>query len=280
MLLPMDSVCLAITPQLSPCSRIQLRIVWGEKTACCLTALAVFSWTCKSYGESVMDTLPLAISALQHFAYCPRQFGLIHLEQAWSDNHFTAQGNVLHERVDSQEAETRGSKRSERSVEVHSERLGLHGKLDLLEIYSESQGAVGCSKCYVPVEYKRGKRKVMDWDRIQLCAQAMCLEEMRGITIEEGALWYWQERLREVVALDDALRAQTLNCIEGARAVLLSQATPSPTPNPKRCKACSLFDLCAPDVVRKDRSTEYAQTLFEILPVDCSEWAKPKGDKA
>jgi len=208
-----------------------------------------------------MDT-SLAISALQHFAYCPRQFALIHLEQAWSDNHFTAQGNVLHERVDSQEAETRGSKRSERSVEVRSESLGLHGKLDLLEVFSEGGGV----KRYVPVEYKRGKRKVMDWDRIQLCAQALCLEEMRGVRIAEGALWYWQERLREVVLFDDRLRAETGACIDAARTVLRSQITPSPTADVKRCKACSLVDLCAPDVVRKDRSAHYAQTLFEAPP--------------
>jgi CRISPR-associated exonuclease Cas4 len=206
--------------------------------------------------------VPLAISALQHYAYCPRQFALIHLEQAWSDNHFTAQGNVLHERVDSQEAETRGAKRSERSVEVRSERLGLHGKLDLLEVFSEGGGV----KRYVPVEYKRGKRKVMDWDRIQLCAQALCLEEMRGVQIAEGALWYWQERLREVVLIDDRLRADTVACIDSARAVLQSQVTPPPTADVKRCKACSLVDLCAPDVVRKDRSIRYAQTLFEAPP--------------
>jgi CRISPR-associated exonuclease Cas4 len=205
--------------------------------------------------------MPLAISALQHYAYCTRQFALIHLEQAWSDNHFTAQGNVLHERVDSQEAESRGVKRSERSVEVRSERLGLHGKLDLLEVFTE-----GGVKRYVPVEYKRGKRKVMDWDRIQLCAQALCLEEMRGVHIAEAALWYWQERLREVVLIDERLRADTVACIDAARAVLKSQRTPPPTADVKRCKACSLVDLCAPDVVRKDRSIRYAQTLFEALP--------------
>ena len=187
---------------------------------------------------------------------------MIHLELAWSDNHFTAQGNVLHERVDSQKAETRGAKRSERSVEVRSERLGLRGKLDLLEVFNEGGGV----KRYVPVEYKRGKRKVMDWDRIQLCAQALCLEEMRGVQIAEGALWYWQERLREVVLIDDRLRADTLACIAAARAVLQSQITPPPTADVKRCKACSLFDLCAPDVVRKDRSARYAQSLFEAPP--------------
>lgn len=208
-----------------------------------------------------MDTL-LAISALQHFAYCPRQFALIHLEQAWSDNHFTAQGNVLHERVDSQAAETRGAKRSERSVEVRSERLGLYGKLDLLEVFSEGDSV----KRYVPVEYKRGSRKVMDCDRIQLCAQALCLEEMRGVQIAEGALWYWQERLREVVLIDERLRVETLACIDAARVVLQKQLTPPPTADAKRCKACSLADLCAPDVVRKDRSVRFAQTLFEAPP--------------
>lgn len=201
----------------------------------------------------------LAISALQHFAYCPRQFALIHLEQAWSNNHFTAQGNVLHERVDSQEAETRVSKRSERSVEVRSERLGLYGRLDLLEVFSEDGGI----KRYVPVEYKRGKRKLMDWDRIQLCAQALCLEEMRAVHITEAALWYWQERLREVVILDEQLRGVTMACIEAARAVLQSQITPPPTMETRRCKACSLVDLCAPDVVRNDRSSQYARMLFE-----------------
>lgn len=205
----------------------------------------------------------LAISSLQHYAYCPRQFALIHLEQAWSDNHFTAQGNVLHARVDSQESETRGSKRSERGVEVRSEHLGLFGKLDLLELKSQADG----SKCFLPVEYKRGKRKVMDWDRIQLCAQAMCLEEMQGVSITEAALWYWQERKREMVSLDARLRANTMACIVAARVVIQSQITPPPTTDTKRCKACSLIDECAPKVVSNDRSAWYANTLFEISPV-------------
>jgi CRISPR-associated exonuclease Cas4 len=211
------------------------------------------------------DSFPIAISALQHFAYCPRQFALIHLEQVWSDNHFTAQGNVLHERVDSQEAETRGKLRLERSVEVHSEQLALHGKLDLLEITTDNTG----STHYRPVEYKRGKRKVMNWDRIQLCAQALCLEDMRGVSIHEGALWYWQERLRKSVSLDQALRTETLACIEAARAVLDAQTTPPPITDARRCKACSLADDCLPAAVRKDRSARYMQTLFD-LPPECS----------
>jgi CRISPR-associated exonuclease Cas4 len=204
----------------------------------------------------------IAISALQHFAYCPRQFALIHLEQLWRDNHFTAQGHVLHERVDSQESESRGSKRSERSVQVHSERLGLHGKLDLLEVHTQGDG----STHYVPVEYKRGKRKPMDWDRIQLCAQALCLEEMRGVAVLEGALWYWQERTREVVSFGEALRQATVQCIGAARAVLESGQTPPPTTEKKRCKACSLVDECAPDWVRSDHTSRYVRALFESNP--------------
>lgn len=206
----------------------------------------------------------LAISALQHFAYCPRQFALIHIEQAWSDNFHTAEGHVLHERVDSQESEQRGAKRFERSVQVSSEALGLHGKLDLLEIHGER----GKPSRLVPVEYKRGKRKVQDWDRIQLCAQALCLEEMRGVQIEQGALWYWQERLREPVQLNAELRAQTLGCITSARTVYASKLTPAPTSDKRRCKACSLIDLCQPDAHRSDRSARYAQALFEQVEAD------------
>ncbi len=124
------------------------------------------------------------ISALQHYAYCPRQFALIHIEQVWAENFFTAEGNLLHERVDSCEPEQRCNVRFERSVAVKSQQLHLTGKLDLLEI--EGKPATK----YFPVEYKRGKPKKEDWDKIQLCAQALCLEEMREINIEEGAMWY------------------------------------------------------------------------------------------
>ena len=130
----------------------------------------------------------IMLSALQHYAYCPRQFALIHIEQVWVDNYFTAHGNLLHERVDSYESEQRGNVRYERSVSVKSEQLNINGVLDLLEIEGKP------AHSYRPVEYKRGKSKVENWDKIQLCAQALCLEEMRHIKIETGALWYWQTR--------------------------------------------------------------------------------------
>lgn len=203
-----------------------------------------------------MDNAPISISALQHVAYCPRQFALIHVEQAWEENHFTAQGKVLHERVDAGAPEQRGNVRYERTVSVYSQTLGITGKLDLLEVEGKP------AERLFPVEYKRGKSKTEDWDRIQLCAQALCLEEMRNIEITEGAMWYWQERKRERVEIDAGLREATLAMITLARDILSSGKTPPPTSHKSRCKACSLIDVCVPDVLRKDRSEQYVAQLF------------------
>lgn len=200
---------------------------------------------------------PIAISALQHYAYCPRQFALIHIEQAWEENRFTAEGRVLHERVDSGVAEQRHGVRSERGVLLRSESYRLTGKMDLLEIEQ------GDPPKYFPVEYKRGKPKVEDWDRIQLCAQALCIEEMRGIHVDEGAIWYWKVRKREPVMIDNALRRTTIEMIEAAHALLASGRTPPPTEDVKRCRACSLYDLCEPDTFRRDHSARYVNELFE-----------------
>lgn len=198
----------------------------------------------------------ILISALQHFAYCPRQFALIHVEQSWAENYFTAHGNVLHKRIDSCEPEQRGNVRYERGVAVRSQHLRLTGKLDLLEVEGKPPTN------YFPVEYKRGKPKTEDWDKIQLCAQALCLEEMREIKIDEGALWYWQVRKREAVVFDDALRDVTLAAIKGAQEILASGKTPPPTDKKRRCRACSLVDLCEPDTFRHDHSGVYIEELF------------------
>ncbi|MCF6354503.1 MAG: CRISPR-associated protein Cas4 [Candidatus Polarisedimenticolaceae bacterium] len=202
------------------------------------------------------DKQLIMLSALQHYAYCPRQFALIHIEQVWAENFFTAHGNLLHERVDSYEAERRGSVRYERSVAVISHQLHLTGKLDLLEIEGKPPTR------YFPVEYKRGKPKLEDWDKIQLCAQALCLEEMCEVTIDEGALWYWQVRKREPVLFNDALRNTTLAAIGGAHGLLASGKTPMPTDKKIRCRACSLMDLCEPNTFRRDHSSAYITALF------------------
>jgi CRISPR-associated exonuclease Cas4 len=140
---------------------------------------------------------------------------------------------------------------------LKSEHYGLTGTMDLLEIES------GNPPRYFPVEYKRGKPKIQDWDRIQLCAQALCIEEMRETHVSEGAIWYWEVRKREPIVIDEALRSATIAVIEGARTVLGSGNTPPPTDEVKRCRACSLRDLCEPETFRRDRSKRYINDLFE-----------------
>ena len=200
---------------------------------------------------------PIFISALQHYAYCPRQFALIHVEQAWEENRFTAEGKLLHERVDSGVAEQRGAVRSERGVLLKSQQYKLTGKMDLLEVEQLNNG-----QKYIPVEYKRGKPKVEDWDRIQLCAQALCIEEMRNTTVVEGAIWYWEVRRRTSVLIDEVLRKSTVAAINGAHELMRAGKTPEPITDKQRCRACSLKELCNPDAFRQDTSSQYVDTLF------------------
>ena len=202
------------------------------------------------------DFLPL--SALQHIAYCPRQFALIHVEQVWAENQFTVEGQILHERVDSGVAEQRGSLRSERGVLLISEQYQIKGKMDLLEI----ETTLGSLPKYFPVEYKRGKPKIQDWDRIQLCAQALCIEEMRDTRVEQGAIWYWEVRRREPVQIDSNLRATTIAMIAEAQTILAAGRTPPPIKDKSRCKACSLVDLCQPNTFSVDHTKAYIEKIF------------------
>lgn len=205
-----------------------------------------------------MDDDYLAVSALQHFAYCPRQFALIHVEQAWAENRFTSEGRVLHERVDAGQPEQRRGVRYERAVSLISHRYRVTGKADLLEVYSTGSRD---KPRYFPVEYKRGKPKLKDWDRIQLCAQAFCIEEMRDTTVTEGAIWYWEVRHRVPVTFNNALRDATVEVIEGARRVLNSGDTPAPV-NDRRCRACSLIELCGPKTFFRDRTATYISNMY------------------
>lgn len=199
-----------------------------------------------------MQMIPL--SALQHYAFCPRQCALIHNEQAWAENYLTAQGQALHERVDSGEPETRKSTRFERTVHVSAEKLGISGILDMVE-HDLTNGQLK------PVEYKRGKPKPEPIDEIQLCAQALCLEAMTGKTVTEGALWYNQTHHRVPIVFTDELRQKTLDTIIAVRNLLDSGITPPPKYS-KRCKACSLVEVCQPKLMERDRSVGYVETLF------------------
>jgi CRISPR-associated exonuclease Cas4 len=200
------------------------------------------------------DIRLIPLSALQHYDFCPRQCALIHNEQVWAENYLTAQGQLLHERVDGGMPETRKGIRYERGVAVSVPKLGLTGKLDLVERELDT------GNCF-PVEYKRGKPKVEDCDRIQLCAQGLCLEEMLERPVNKGALWYWQTRHREVINFDAALRQKTLDVIAAVRVLFDSGKTPK-AKFEKKCKACSLLDLCNPTVTGNDKSRTYAQALF------------------
>ncbi|SPX85104.1 CRISPR-associated protein Cas4 [Moraxella ovis] len=199
------------------------------------------------------DKRLILLSALQHYAFCPRQCALIHNEQAWAENYLTAQGKLLHERVDSGEPETRQGTRFERSVHVLSDTLGLSGVLDMVEVSKNGD--------MHPVEYKHGKPKPTDMDKIQLCSQAMCLEEMTGRAVVSGSLWYGKTRHRLAVVFDEELRAKTLATIDSVRTMLQSGQTPLPIYD-KRCKACSLVDICEPKVFGKDKSVGYVAEIF------------------
>jgi len=198
----------------------------------------------------------IPLSALQHYAFCPRQCALIHQEQVWEDNYLTAKGNALHKRVDSGEPETRQGVRFERAVMVSAEQLGLTGKLDLVE----KDLATGV---LTPVEYKRGRKKAGNWDEVQLCAQGLCLEEMTGQAVPRGYLWYGETRTRHEVEFNEPIRKQTLGVVNKVRALFDSATLPAPVVE-KRCKSCSLIDLCQPHLVSRDHSERYCSQLFSL----------------
>lgn len=185
---------------------------------------------------------PIALSALQHWLYCPRQCALIHVEQAWAENRFTAEGRVLHEATAEIGTETRRGVRVVTAMPLVSRRLGVSGIADLVEMHKDADGKWRP----FPVEHKRGKPKAHRADEVQLCAQAMALEEMCGATLVAGALFYGETRRRVDVALDAALRALTAEVASAARAMIEAGTTPLPVYQRRKCGACSLAELCQP----------------------------------
>ena len=204
------------------------------------------------------DLLP--ISALQHLLFCERQAALIHVEQLWAENELTVQGRQLHERADSGRRELlrgrRAGVRVERAVPLRSLALGVWGKADVVEFAAGGGGAGtdgaggmgGSGGPPVPVEYKRGKPKSDGSDAVQLCAQAMCLEEMLGVAVPAGAIFYGQTRRREPVAFDAGLRRTTADAAARLHELVSTGATPPAALMPK-CRRCSLIDLCQPRAV-------------------------------
>lgn len=201
----------------------------------------------------------LPISALQHFAFCPRQCALIHLEQAWKENRFTAEGRILHERVHERGHETRGELRTESGVPLRSLNLGLLGVADVVEFHRDTKQAPWRA---FPVEYKRGKPKADSCDEIQLCAQAICLEEMMNCRIVGGAIFYGRTRRRHDVEFGSELRQEVEKACRGLRQLLNSGTTPK-ADYQKRCKSCSMFELCAPQAGAKGSVEKYLSQAVE-----------------
>lgn len=204
------------------------------------------------------DLLPL--SALQHLLFCERQCALIHIEQAWNENRFTAEGRIMHEKVHDAGEESRGDVRISRGLRLRSLRLGLIGMADVVEFHKE----MNTWKPF-PVEYKRGKPKENDCDKVQLCAQALCLEEMQNCTIPAGALFYETTRRRLDVEFDSNLRLKTEDAAHRLHALFDSGITP-PAVYEKKCDSCSLFEVCMPKTTGRGKSAaEYLKCEISDL---------------
>nr|WP_321467222.1 CRISPR-associated protein Cas4 [uncultured Desulfobulbus sp.] len=196
------------------------------------------------------------ISALQHYLFCPRQCALIHIEQQWLENRLTAEGRILHERVHGGGRESRRTLRVEFDVPIRSLRLGLIGRADIVEFHRE-QGDVWRP---TPVEYKRGRPKKDDTDRVQLCAQAICLEEMLDCVVPAGALYYGQKKRRMAVAFDVELRNKTAQTATHLHNLLAAGTTPAPHYQ-KSCESCSFLPLCLPKVVTHKKVGTYMRKM-------------------
>lgn len=191
-----------------------------------------------------MDAWLIPISALQHYSYCPRQCALIHQEQSFEDNLFTLRGQRAHRRVDSGETSFENGRRILRALPLYSEKLGLIGKADVVEILPDGTP--------YPVEYKQGHRHQKIHDDLQLAAQALCLEEMFNCSVPEGAIFHHQSQRRRIVPITPVLREQVIETTRAVRKLLRAQAIPPPTEDSARCRHCSLYDICQPDLLRAE----------------------------
>ncbi|MBN1126956.1 MAG: CRISPR-associated protein Cas4 [Sedimentisphaerales bacterium] len=217
----------------------------------------------------------IPISALQHYVFCPRQCGLIHLEQFWSENRFTAEGRQLHERVHEADKENRPGVRIVRGLPIRSYRLGLVGQADVVEFHLADQGiplseADGLWQPF-PVEYKRGKPKLGKCDQVQLCAQAICLEEMLNTDVPNGAFFYGKPRRRTEVEFTKDLRNYTEEIARQIHLLLDQKRTPTAAYS-KKCNSCSLYERCLPKTtgIKKKIDLYLAKAFEESLGEDDS----------
>lgn len=202
----------------------------------------------------------LQIAGIQHFSFCRRQWALIHIEQQWAENVLTVGGNIVHEHAhDAQLCEKRGNILITRGLEIRNDELGIYGVCDVVEFHKDDDGSCivnyeGKWKPYA-VEYKRGKPKVSNADRLQLCAQTICLEGMFDVSISKGYLYYDEIKHRECVEIDDALRKELSDLVGQMHSLYDMKRTPKGKTN-KQCYACSLKDLCMP-ALNEEKNVEH-----------------------
>lgn len=198
----------------------------------------------------------ILISALQHYVYCPRQCALIHVEDAWNENLFTVRGNILHEKVDTDTYETRGTIKTVRGLRIHSFRYGIVGRCDVVEFRQPKNG-----KEVIPVEFKSGKPKEDLSDKAQLCAQVFCLEEMLNTKISKAAFFYGKIRRKNIIEIDDELRTRTENIIASVREIVSKKIVP-PAVYEAKCHNCSLQTICQPKAMNKRKLQNYIEGLY------------------
>lgn len=206
----------------------------------------------------------LPLSALQHLLYCERQCALIHVEQQWVENRYTAEGRIMHERVHTADRQSRGTVRTEFAVALRSLALGIVGQADVVEFHKTAAADASHFNWQpFPVEYKRGRPKTADWDQVQLCAQAICLEEMLATRIDNGALFYGKTRRRIAVRFDGGLRQKTIDTARRLHRLVASGRTPAPVYSGK-CNRCSFIGRCLPKILDSGKSAgRYLAKLLE-----------------
>ena len=198
----------------------------------------------------------IQLSSIQHYVFCQRQCGLIHVEGVWSENVFTTKGKIMHERADSGDDESRGDIRIVRGLNIYSKRLGISGRADVVEFIKKGQETIP-----YPVEYKLGKPKSNISDLAQLCAQALCLEEMLRAPVTEAAIFYGKPRKRLVVQLSPELRLKTEKIISDIHKMVKDSRVPSARYE-KKCDSCSLKDTCMPKTTGQKKLENYIRGLF------------------
>jgi CRISPR-associated exonuclease Cas4 len=201
----------------------------------------------------------LPISALQHLAFCERQWALIHLEEAWQDNVLTVEGKQLHEKAHESDSEYKGNVKILRSLRIRSFKLGLVGQADVVEFEETAPG----NPMVRIIEYKRGRPKIGHCDEVQICAQAICLEEMLGLTLSEGYFFYGKPRRRHLVVFSTELRQETERLAIRLHELTARRITPKANYG-KHCESCSLKDICLPESMeRSKRASRYLKSIID-----------------